>query len=126
ALGEVFYLVGTGGMAVTEPAEQERVELPEEEFTALMEQGEQVYSTNCQVCHGDEGQGGIGPALANNRLVGETQFLVERIIHGFPEHGMPPFGHLSNEQISQVASYVRNSWENDYGPVTEQMVEEYR
>ena len=126
ALGEVFYLVGAGGMAVTEPVEEERIELAEEEMNELLTIGQQTYASNCQVCHGDQGQGGIGPALANNRLMGDTVFLVERIIHGFPEHGMPPFGHLSDEEIAGVSTYLRTNWDNDFGPVIADQVEEIR
>ena len=126
ALGEVFYLVGSGGMAVTEAVEEERVELAEEEMNELLTVGQQVYTSNCQVCHGNEGQGGIGPRLANSQLMADTVFLVERVIHGFPEHGMPPFGHLSNEEIAAVSTFVRESWDNDFGPVTAERVQEIR
>ncbi|MFA9272744.1 MAG: cytochrome c [Baekduiaceae bacterium] len=27
--------------------------------------GSQIYSTNCVACHGDKGQGGVGPNLTD-------------------------------------------------------------
>src|SRR5229473_3457063 len=39
--------------------------LPEGSGTATA--GRQVYAAKCSSCHGDKGEGGIGPALAGGR-----------------------------------------------------------
>jgi mono/diheme cytochrome c family protein len=92
----------------------------------VMGRGAKVYEQQCAACHGDEGQGvpSIYPALAGNRavLLGSPNNLV-RIIRmggfspstaGNPQpFGMPPFAQvLSNEDIADVTTYVRQSWGN--------------
>ena len=38
--------------------------------------------------------------------------------------GMPPFARLlGSEEIASVATFVRQSWENGYGPVSDEQVE---
>lgn len=113
-LGNSFFLVSAEGEAIKEAMAVEKEPLAEELRAELMAEGQQAYASNCAVCHGEEGQGKIGPRLASNSNVGRTQFLVQRIIQGFPEHGMPPFGHLSDRQIAAISTYVRQSWDNDY------------
>jgi cytochrome c oxidase subunit 2 len=41
--------------------------------------GQETYTGACAKCHGLEGEGDIGPALKNNRLVGDPQ-AVERVV----------------------------------------------
>lgn len=121
-LGRVFFLVSPEGEQVTEELAQEAPELDEDVFAQLMTEGERAFRNNCVVCHGAEGQGAIGPRLAGNSNVGGTAFLVQRIIIGFPDHGMPPFRHLSDEQIAAISTFVRNSWGNEFGAVTPEEV----
>lgn len=84
-------------------------------------QGQQVFRQNCAVCHGNNGGGGIGPALAGNNHLKDVQYVVNQILHG--GGGMPTFGNqLSNEQIAAVATYVRTSWGNDFDQVSLQQV----
>lgn len=125
-LGKVFFLVSPEGEAITEELAQEAPQVDEEVFAELMSQGERLYANNCAVCHGDEGQGQIGPRLAGNSNLRNTTFLAQRVVHGFPEHGMPPFGHLSDEQIAAITTFVRNSWGNEFGAVTAEEVTEVR
>jgi mono/diheme cytochrome c family protein len=95
--------------------------------------GGRIYADRCAACHGDQGQGAVGayPPLAGNRKVSMTPATnVVRVIvdGGFPPttqgnprpYGMPPFGpSLSNAEIAAVVTYVRNSWGNAGGPVSE-------
>lgn len=123
----IFLLVSPEGSGITEAIPKEQVQVDEETFDTLMADGEGVYSSQCAVCHGSEGRGGVGPRLADNSIVGNTDFLVERILNGFPDHGMPPFRDvLDDHQIAAVATFVRNSFGNDFGAVTEDQVEERR
>ena len=122
-LGDAFFLVSPRGEAITEKLPQQKVELAPEELEALMTRGGQLFAANCAVCHGAEGGGGIGPALAGNSIVGNTPFIAERIINGFIEHGMPGFGTaLDDHEIAAVATFVRNSWGNDFGAVLDEEV----
>lgn len=122
ALGDQFFLVSVAGEAVTEARETETVEIDDETMTALMDEGHLTYTGNCAVCHGDEGQGGIGPGFPGNGIVADKAFVINRIIDGFIDHGMPPFGHLADRQIAAVATYIRNSWGNEFGAVLEEEV----
>lgn len=126
ALGEVFYLVTTQGTRVENAAAPTQdAEISEEALTELMTTGEGVFSNNCAACHGAEGQGQVGPRLAGNSNLDRPEFVANRIINGFPQHGMPAFrDQLSDEEVASAATYVRNSWGNDFGGVTVQMVEE--
>lgn len=127
ALGNAFFLVSPTGEAATEMVVEEGPQVSEEVFAALVEGGARVFTNNCAVCHGTEGQGAIGPRLAGNSNLSSANFVVQRIIHGFPEHGMPPFGpQLSDREVAAVATYIRNSWTNDFGAVPEEVVGEMR
>lgn len=96
-------------------------------LAALMEEGAEGFDDNCSICHGDEGQGGGGgPRLAGNSFVGSTTAIVTQIIEGYEDHGMPPFGHLDDRTIAAIATFVRNSWGNEYGIVTEETVANFR
>lgn len=95
-------------------------------FETLMTQGEQLYGqAGCSSCHGGEGGGGQGPRLAGNEKLQETAYVARTIIHG--RGGMPGFGaRLSNEELASVATYIRNSWGNDFGPVSLEEVQGQR
>lgn len=84
---------------------------------APAQDGQQLYQQNCAGCHGNEGGGGTGPALAGNGALRDAERTVDQIVNG--GDGMPAYGgRLSNEQIAAVASYIRTSWGNDYGRVS--------
>ncbi|MCC6734750.1 MAG: cytochrome c [Bauldia sp.] len=92
----------------------------------VMAAGATAFSRNCAVCHGAEGGGGAGPQLAGNPITASTLGVVQIIINGYLNHGMPPFGHLSDDVIASIASYIRNSWGNSHGEVTPALVAEIR
>ena len=86
--------------------------------------GATFYASSCSACHGDEGQGGFGPRLAEGEII-SPQATVRQILHG--GGGMPAFrGQLTSEQIAEVATFVGNSWGNEIGPVSAEYVEELR
>lgn len=116
-LGGQFYLLSPAGTAVTESVEQAAVEVSEEVFAALMAEGRTQFSRNCMACHGAEGQGGAGPSLAGMQALSDSTFVISTIIVGRTHHGMPAFGPmLDDNQIASIATFVRNSWGNDFGP----------
>lgn len=89
------------------------------------QQGGQVYSQQCAQCHGQQGGGGSGPALAGNQTLQDPQAAVSQIING--GGGMPAFGNqLSDEQIAAVATHEMNSWGNSFGQVSAQQVSQAR
>jgi mono/diheme cytochrome c family protein len=65
----------------------------------------------------------IGPRLVGNDFLTSAGAIIGQIMVGNPEHGMPPFANqLNDREIAAISTYVRNSWGNDYGIVTEQAV----
>lgn len=77
-------------------------------------EGAQLYAANCAACHGGAGEGGVGPALAGNERLGDSAFVIERLLNG--RGAMPAWeGVLSDEQIAAVGSFVRTGFGNDFG-----------
>jgi mono/diheme cytochrome c family protein len=85
-------------------------------------EGQSVFTTaGCADCHGVNGEGGVGPNLAGNQFLSDANSVVLQVIGGGGE--MPAFGDsLNDQQIAAVATYVRNSWGNTFGPVTPEEV----
>ncbi len=87
-------------------------------------EGEQIYQ-QCAACHGAEGQGGAGPALAGNRNLENADYHISRILNGGA--GMPAYrDQLSDEQIAAVATHERTSWGNTFSEVAAQQVAQQR
>lgn len=99
-----------------------------EKFT--QKDGAALYSSLCQACHMDKGQGAVGagkyPALAKNENLESAGYPIYIILHG--QKGMPPVGEmLSDEQIVAVVNYIRTNFGNDYkDPATVQDVKDAR
>jgi cytochrome c2 len=89
-------------------------------LAALVREGGPVFRSNCVPCHGANAQGGAGPALAGNSFLASASAVANQITNG--GNYMPNFGQLSDRQIAAVATYVRNSFGNSYGVVTEAQV----
>jgi len=95
-------------------AEKQRQMWDEIEFVVLTEpdaisNGEEIYKVNCASCHGNAGEGGIGPNLADNyHLHGAgIENVMRVIINGVPEKGMIAWrAILKPDEVKQVASYV--------------------
>lgn len=92
---------------------------------ARIDAGKLVYEDNCSSCHGSDGAGRKDsiPALAHNDAVTarEPYNVIMAILEGFPAQGtwgaMGSFaGALSDDQIADVANYVRTAWNNDALP----------
>lgn len=80
--------------------------------------GGQVFmGAHCNICHGQMGSGGAGPALRNNRLLRVTDYVIAQILLG--RGIMPSFADkLSDQEIAAVATYIRTNWGNNDGPVS--------
>ena len=76
----------------------------------LLAAGAKGFAEKCAVCHGDAGEGNIGPNLTDKYWVhsqGDMPGIVKAIRDGFPTKGMPPWAALmSAEEQSQIAAYV--------------------
>lgn len=73
--------------------------------------GKTVYEGNCAGCHGAEGQGGAGPALAGNEKIVQDPVYVHTIVTK-GKGAMPAFGQLAENEVYAVANYVLNSFGN--------------
>jgi hypothetical protein len=79
----------------------------------------------CFACHGEYGFGGVGPRFRENRFLGMSDYVVGQILIG--RGVMPSFADaLTDQQIAEVASYIRNSWGNQFGAVKPQEVAKVR
>ncbi len=75
--------------------------------------GEASYQASCAVCHGAAGEGGIGPALAENEFVQSLNNadLVDFILEGRSGTAMAGFkGRLTNEEIANIVAFLR-TWQ---------------
>lgn len=87
---------------------------PTTTFQALAAAGQTVYSANCAVCHGDNGQGNVGPALWGpgatlGQYAGLTLFANNaQAMLGFISARMPLSapGSLTHPQYVDVLSYI--------------------
>jgi len=70
--------------------------------------GKRTYVNSCQVCHGGNGAGGRGPALATRefRHGGEDWQLFQTIRDGIPGTQMPGFT-MNPEELWEVVTYLR-------------------
>jgi len=93
--------------------------------------GQHLYQTYCVGCHQAEGQGipGTFPPLAKSDfLMADTGRVIETVLNGLTgplevngqryNGTMPPMGHLMDEDIADVLTYIRTSWGNTGAPVT--------
>ena len=116
AVAAAFW-VGTGLLAMAHAQDPD--------MATLMSQGATVFSDSCSGCHGAEGTGtGNGPSLDGNAFVESRNGVINQVLFGDSDHGMPPFADvLSDDEIAAVSTYVRNAWSNDYGIVYARSVE---
>ena len=98
------------------------------ERQAAEEFGWDLYNENCVACHGKNGEGGVGPALNERRLLESAvdEVLFSLIRTGIPGTLMPAWGQVfggpfTDEQVSQIVIFIR-AWEPT-APVIEPQVE---
>jgi len=79
--------------------------------------GRTLFADNCTACHGENGEGGVGPALNSRELLKTTadETLFSLTHTGVPGTVMPAWGQafggpFTDEQIRQIVAFVR-AWE---------------
>ncbi|HKT35330.1 MAG TPA: copper-containing nitrite reductase [Nitrospira sp.] len=93
--------------------------------------GQRLYQTYCIGCHQAEGQGiaGTFPPLAKSDYVlGDVSRLINTVLNGLQgpievngqqyNGTMPPMGHLKDQDIADILTYVRSAWGNAASPVS--------
>ncbi len=75
----------------------------------IIADGKEVFKTNCVPCHGEHGQGIIGPNLTDEYWLhgGSHEDIIKTITSGVPEKGMISWEPiLGKEKIESVAAYI--------------------
>ena len=104
-----------------------------------MLRGKNVYTQFCLPCHQADGGGvqGLNPPLIKTEYVlGDRTRLINIILKGFNEsveidgevysNPMPPLSSLTDQQVADVLTYVRNNFQNKASAVTEAQVKAVR
>jgi cytochrome c oxidase cbb3-type subunit 3 len=87
-----------------------------------IELGERLFSENCAVCHGPDGQGRVGAVLSKDWPSLRPDLLVKSTIeNGIPGSPMPAWiqakgGPLTQDEIDAIVAYIL-SWETG-GPAS--------
>ncbi len=130
ALGYVFHFHLSGnGVSVAEAYEKDMAEARAEQAkrslgekvseealaklmadTALMGDAHKLFLLRCTPCHGERGQGAIGPNLTDGYWIHGTGTLMDifhTVSEGVPEKGMPPWKmQLSSIELRELAGFV--------------------
>ncbi len=90
-----------------------------------IERGKEVYTTFCQNCHMENGQGiaGTNPPLAkSDYLKHSVNELITLVLKGQVgkvkvngvtyDTAMLPLDYMTDEQIADALNYIRNTWGN--------------
>lgn len=90
---------------------------PFADLDEAMAMGEPIFQRACVMCHGAEGQGGIGLPLAGTDLMNNSDRVQENIdilVNG--RGAMPSFrAQLSPKEIAAVINFQRHAFGNDGG-----------
>jgi len=107
---------------------------------ASIDRGGKIYTQYCLACHQADGSGvpQLNPPLKNTDYVlGDESRLIGIVMNGFSEgveingdtytNPMPPFGAvLKDEEIADVLTYVRNSFNNKASKISAEQVKALR
>jgi cytochrome c oxidase subunit 2 len=97
--------------------------LMDKQFTLpeLMDQGKAVYDRTCAVCHGANGEGGVGTAIAKSPIAtGALPGHLDIVVHGKPGTAMQAFGgQLNDVDLAAVVTYQRNAFGNNMGDLVQ-------
>lgn len=98
---------------------------------ASMENGKKVYTQYCLTCHQDNGGGvpKMNPPLINASFVtGDKKKLIQWVLLGSTEkvpidgkyysNNMPAQANLKDQEIADVLTYIRNSFNNRASTIT--------
>lgn len=78
---------------------------------AAVASGEQQFVSSCSFCHGTDATGGRGPDLVRSKLVADDSggnLIGPVILNGRPAKGMPAFGSMTAQQISDIAAFLHS------------------
>ena len=109
------------GTKQAEAAEIAKLMSMEFKLDDLMERGKAVYDRNCLACHGANGEGGVGAAIAKSPVAtGDLATHLEISISGVPGTAMQAFGgQLNDVDMAAVVTYQRNAFGNNMGDMVQ-------
>lgn len=100
------------------------------DLKASIDRGKELYIAQCMSCHMENGEGieDVYPPLAkSDYLMADKARSIDNVIHGLSGEivvngktynmDMTSFD-LSDQEVSDVLNYIRNSWGNKGKPVT--------
>lgn len=77
---------------------------------AALEAGKVSFIAKCAACHGNLGEGGIGPNLTDKFWIhgtGDAAGVIKIIVDGVPEKGMPTWGPIiPPEETAQLTAFI--------------------
>jgi cytochrome c oxidase subunit 2 len=87
----------------------------------LMARGADIYNASCLACHGANGEGGLGNAIAGSAIaMGGVDSHLNVIVNGVAGTAMQAFGaQLSDVDVAAVTTYQRNAFGNNTGDVVQ-------
>jgi nitrite reductase (NO-forming) len=102
--------------------------------------GQRVFGGTCTSCHQPTGQGmpGTVPALAGSDWLGDNSKakVIATVLRGLTgpvrvngntfNSTMPPWQHLSDDDVANVLTYIFNTWGNNLGRVSPAEVDAVR
>lgn len=116
---------------------------PEED--ASFERGANAYAQLCHVCHGEDGRGTpipddpderrLAPSLSGSRrVIGRPEYVITALLAGVTglvdgenyQGQMVSMASYGDEWIADVASYIRNSFDNEATMITSNQVARIR
>jgi glucose/arabinose dehydrogenase/mono/diheme cytochrome c family protein len=123
------------GTTLFQPIALENPERVPEELMA----GKRVYDKFCVQCHMNNGKGapGMNPPLAGvNIVTGDKAEVIKIVLNGLSEpmvingetynNAMPAHGFLSDQEVADVLTYVRNTFGNKADPIKPEEVAKVR
>ena len=100
-------------------------------FQVSMQRGKVVYTQYCLPCHQADGGGVMNlnpPLIKTTYVLGDQTRLINILLKGLNKgvtidgdeytNPMPPVNYLSDQQIADVLTYVRNNFSNKASAVT--------
>lgn len=77
-----------------------------------LKHGSEVFQGKCLACHGDKGQGLIGPNLTDDYWIhgkGTMKDVAAVVTTGVPDKGMPPWGPiLTPDELTDVVAFIHS------------------
>lgn len=74
--------------------------------------GATVYATHCASCHGASGEGGFGPAMADEVPGLDDEGLWNLVREGISNEGMPAFDTdtIGQQELADLVAYAQETW----------------